>query len=58
MQYKLKVTRKMWVPKNGLKVWKGDVDHKPLLPKGSPTVVKPKEMTKEVEIIHGLDGFI
>jgi hypothetical protein len=58
MQYKLKCTNTTWEPKDGLKLWKEDAEHNPVLPEGDPPAVKPKKMTNEAEIVHGLDGYI
>jgi hypothetical protein len=58
MQYKMACTDIPWLPKDGVKLWKEDADHRPVLPLGDPLWVKPSKMKKEVEILRGLEGYI
>ena len=58
MQYKRACTDTQWLPKKGLKLWKEDAEHKPMLPQGDPLCVKPRKIKNRVEIARGLDGYI
>ena len=58
MQYKRACTDTQWLPKEGLKLWKEDAEHNPMLPQGDPLCVKPRKIKNRVEIARGLDGYI
>ena len=58
MQYKQACTDTQWLPKERLKLWKEDAEHKPMLPQGDPLCVKPHKIKNKVEIACGLDGYI
>ena len=60
MQYKMSCTSLVWLPEEGIKLWKEDANGRPMLPDldAVPNVVKPRKMKNQAEVVKGISGYL